>query len=116
MYNDRIKSKIGVELAQADKNRREGLEGRARVCARRAAGLAIREYFAQRGMPPAALNTLDLIQAFKDLPDVPQELRRSAEMLVLRVDEAHQLPGEIDLIAVAGALIDELERLDKNKK
>ncbi len=113
MYNDWIKSKIEVELGQAEKSRREGFEGRARVCARRAAGIAIRVFFTQRGIPEAALSTLDLIRAFKDLPGIPQEMRLSAEMLILRVDEAHQLPFEIDLIAVSRKLIDELDQLDK---
>ncbi len=113
MYNDWIKSKIEVELGLAEKNRQEGFEGRARVCARRAAGIAIRAYFTQRGVAEAALNALDLIQAFKDLPGIPQEMRRSAEMLLLRVDEAHQLPSEIDLIAVSRKLINELDQLDK---
>ena len=103
------KSKIAVELELAEKNQREGFEGRARVCARRAAGIAILDYFNRRHLPAAGLNTLGLIQAFKDLPEISPEMRRSAGVLLLRVNEAHQLPENIDLIAVARWLVQELE-------
>ncbi len=111
MYNDWTKSKIAVELGQAEKSRREGYEGRARVCARRAAGIAIREYFLRHGIPEATGSTLGLIHEFVNLPDLPEEMRRSAEILILRVDESFQLPLEVDLIAVARTLIEELEQL-----
>ncbi len=110
MYNDWIKSKIEVELGQADRFRREGFEGRARVCARRAAGIAIRDYFRRHEIPDTNLNALGLVQAFRDLPDISPELRRSAEMLLLRVDESSQLPPEIDLLELARFLVQELDR------
>ncbi len=107
---------IEVELDLAEKSRREGYEGRARVCARRAAAIAIREYFVRHRIPEVPGNALGLIQAVKSLPDIPQEMRRLAEILLLRVDEDFQLPPEIDLIAAARKLIGELERLDAEKE
>ena len=110
MYNDGPMSEIAVELDLAEKNRREGFESRARVLARRAAAKAILEYFKRRNLPAANLNALDLIQAFKDLPDISPDMRRSSEMLLLRVNEAFQLPSDVDLIAVARRLVQELGR------
>ena len=109
MYTDGSTSEIAVELDLAEKNRREGFEGRARVIARRAAAKAILEFFNRRNIPAANLNTLDLIQAFIDLPEISPEMRRAAEMLLIRVNEEHQLPGDIDLIAVARGLIQGLD-------
>lgn len=114
MYNDGPMSRVEVELELAEKNRREGFEGRARVLARRAAAKAILEYFNRCNIPAANMNTLDLLRAFKDLPEIPPKLQHCAELLLLRVNETFQLPAEIDLIAVARELVQDLDRRSKN--
>jgi len=43
------KDKLEIEFERAETARSSGNEGQARVCARRAAGIAIREYYARRG-------------------------------------------------------------------
>ena len=40
---------LHIEFERAASARRKGNEGQARVCARRAAGIAIREYLIRRG-------------------------------------------------------------------
>jgi len=43
VYDDKILAEIQTELSLAENSRSSGFEGRARVCARRAAGIAIAE-------------------------------------------------------------------------
>lgn len=86
------------ELDQAEAARREGNEGKARVCARRAAGIAIGEYLARQGefVPGSAYAR---IQALASRPATPPELRAVCAHLLLRITPDHELPVEADLIA-----------------
>ncbi len=113
MFRTEAKLKIAEELARGEAARREGLEGRARVCARRAAGEAIREYLSLRGLEqpgPSAYDLLVYLQNFPDSSaDVSPEIRQSAGHLLERVDESFALPAEVDLLAEASWLAKELE-------
>ncbi len=100
---DRI-AEIESELERAIQARASGKEGRARVCARRAAGIAIREYLARRGINPPTRSALDLLERLKDDPLLPPDLKLLANHLSLRVTEEFKLPIEADLIAEARQL------------
>jgi hypothetical protein len=92
------------ELAKAEQARQEGYEGRARVCARRAAGIAIRAYQARRGIPAAGRSAYDLLVDLQDLPGISARVRQAAQRLSLRVSEDFTLPSEADLIDEARQL------------
>jgi HEPN domain-containing protein len=92
------------ELQLAAEARAHGNEGRARVCARRAAGVALREYFLRHSAPGRTSSALDLLQAFLDVPGIPGEAQRAAEALTLRVNEKFELPANVDLIEAARTL------------
>ncbi len=109
MFRPKAKSKIAEELARGDAARRAGLEGRARVCARRAAGAAVREYLELRGVEAPGSSAYDLLAYLKDLPEITPAARQAAERLLSRVDEAFSLPVDVDLLADAGWLANELE-------
>jgi HEPN domain-containing protein len=94
-------SEIQAELEKAQQARARGKEGQARVCARRAAGIAAREYFARRGDPPRTSSAYDLLRLVADDPALPAELRESAHHLTLRVDEQFKLPVNVDLLIAA---------------
>jgi hypothetical protein len=98
--------RIEKELALAQQARTEGLEGKARVCARRAVGAALRDYFSQR--QPKVVNSavVDLIQAFGEQPNLAQNLREICLHLLTRVDVDYNLPTSIDLLSDAKTLID----------
>ena len=49
------------EFDMAERARANNNEGQARVCARRAAGIAIREYLARKGMRPLSTSSYDLL-------------------------------------------------------
>ncbi len=84
--------------------RAEGNEGQARVCARRAAGAALREHWRRQGrqrIPPSAYA---LLKELLTQPELPPEIRRAANLLTLRVNEAFRLPVEADLLVEARRL------------
>jgi hypothetical protein len=95
-----------LELLRAEAARQAGNEGRARVCARRAAGLAARDFLDRRGLPPGSAYRSLLILA--DLPDLSPDLRAAARRLTLQVNEEFTLPQDVDLIAEARRLCSRL--------
>ncbi len=104
------KSEIRAELDKAQQARARGNEGQARVCARRAAGIAAREYFARRGDRPRTSSAYDLLILVAEDPALSPDLRRSATYLTLRVDEQFKLPEGVDLLAEAGNFCSSLMR------
>jgi len=109
VFRKEAKSKIAEELARGADARLAGLEGRARVCARRAAGAATREYLELRGIATPGSSAYDLLVFLQDLPEVSPEIRQAAGHLLTRVDESFSLPVEADLLAEAGWLAQALE-------
>jgi hypothetical protein len=99
---------IDAELEKARQARARGNEGLARVCARRAAGRAAREYLDRRGVHPASLSAYDLLNQIKNDPQLAPHLRLIADHLTLRVNENFQLPVDADLIAEAAQFSREL--------
>lgn len=91
-----------IERAQAARARKN--EGQARVCARRAAGIVIREYLNRKGLPVRNPSAYDLLNTLAQQQDLDPALRRAAEKLTVRVTESFQLPEEADLLAEAETL------------
>ena len=102
------KAKIQNEFEQAETARARGNEGQARVCARRAAGIAIREYNARRGQIIRTPSAYDLLQLLAEEPHLAPELKQAATYLTLRVNEEFKLPVDVDLLKEARKLCDRL--------
>lgn len=98
------KTTFDKELHMAAEARMLGNEGQARVCARRAAGVAIREYFLRRSLSSRSSSAIDLLKDLMGLPEIPVEARRAAEYLTMRVDEEFKLPVAVDLVEEARIL------------
>lgn len=94
-------TEIDSELEKAEQARARQNEGQARVCARRAAGIAIREYLARQGIRPPSTSAYDLLNLLKDDPRLSPDLRQTADHLTLRVTEEFKLPVDADLVAEA---------------
>lgn len=92
------------ELEQAQRARAQGKEAQARVCARRAAGLAIKEYLLQKGIEPTLTSAYDLLHYIQTEALLPPDLKPIAEHLTLRVNEEFKLPVDADLIEEARTL------------
>jgi HEPN domain-containing protein len=101
-------TKAQAEFDQAERARAKGNEGQARVCARRAAGIAIREYLARQGIPAPSTSAVDLLNLFKEDPLLSPDLKLIVDHLTLRVTEEFKLPVDVDLVAEARKLCDEL--------
>jgi len=100
--------KIQAEFDRAEQARTNKNEGQARVCARRAAGIAIREYLIRKGTPPPSLSAVDLLNLLKDDSHLSPDLKLIVEHLTLRVTEEFKLPVDADLVIEARKLCDEL--------
>ena len=105
---DSPQSEIQAEFEKAASARARGNEGQARVCARRAAGIAIREYLTRRGTPPRSASAYDLLNLIKNEASLSTDLKRVADHLTLRVTEQFELPVDVDLIAEAKLFCKEL--------
>jgi hypothetical protein len=102
---------IENEINNARAARTNGNEGRARVCARRAAGIGLREYFVKHSLPVDGLSGYQLLQAFTNLPDIPTSVRQNAINLTSRVTESFQLVENIDLISEAISFCNYLDQI-----
>lgn len=109
VYNRRMTTTwfelMQAELENGEVARARGNEGMARVCARRAAGYAVAEYFTRVGIDfrnPSAYERLRFLQT---LPDVPEDVRAACAALTLRVDTEYRLPPEVDLLLEARRLM-----------
>lgn len=109
-------AEIFAELKQADAARSAGNEGRARVCARRAAGIAAREFLLRHGIRPPDVaqrrtrvgSAYDALQTLAAVPGLDPELKQAAVHLTLRVNEDFTLPVKVDLIAEARKIVEGL--------
>jgi hypothetical protein len=94
-----------IELEKAQAARSAGNEGMARVCARRAAGIAARIFLISHGVQSHRLNSFEALQKLTILHELPRSLKEAAANLSLRVNEEFNLPVEIDLLLEAKKLI-----------
>jgi HEPN domain-containing protein len=101
-------TEIDSELEKAAQARALNNEGQARVCARRAAGIAIREYLSRQGIRPPSTSAYDLLNLLKDDPRLSPDLKQIADHLTLRVTEEFKLPVDADLVAEARKFCEEL--------
>ncbi|MEW5868322.1 MAG: hypothetical protein AB1894_03540 [Chloroflexota bacterium] len=106
MSNDTTDWKVRFEdeIHHAEDARADGNEGMARVCARRAAGIAIGEYLRRQGMPTGEPSAYERLKNLRLDPRLPPDLVESVEHLLLRVTPEHNLPVQADLIAEARRL------------
>ncbi len=101
-------TQINSEFEKAEQARVRGNEGQARVCARRAAGIAVREYLTRRGIRPPSTSAYDLLNLLKDDSGLSPDLKLIADHLTLRVTEEFKLPVDVDLISEARKFCEEL--------
>jgi len=106
--------KIRQELHLALKSQASGNQGRARVCARRAAGWAIQEHLRQQGLSLDSNNALDHIKYFATLNQPSEKISAVLHHLMIRMEkesldsEAYYPIEGVDLVAEAHWLAEEL--------
>lgn len=114
MFDQHTRDSITAELDQAESARADGNEGRARVLARRAAGIALRAYLNWLGLPTSA-SAYDSLLWLRDNEAMPAELRDIAAHLLTRVNEQYQLPLDVDLLEETHRLIAILDEMTGEK-
>ena len=96
-----FRARIEAELAYARAARKHGNEGRARVCARRAAGWAIAAHYPNSGQRGA----YSLLRWLESNAEFSRELRSAAGRLTEQVTEDHQLPHSEDPLEDAEKIV-----------
>jgi hypothetical protein len=99
-----LQADIETELENAERARAVGNEGRARVCARRAAGMAARDFLARNGVQVKG-SAYEVLKALEGFPGLSPNLQAAAAHLTMRVSEEFTLPADIDLILETRKLI-----------
>jgi hypothetical protein len=103
-----------VELERAKAARSAGNEGLARVCARRAAGLAARGFLNRNKVPPfdaaqgilsRSISAYAALKALAAFPAISPQLKLAAVHLTMRVNDEFDLPHGTDLIDEAHKII-----------
>lgn len=94
-----------AELERARAARQAGNEGRARVCARRAAGRALQAYYRQLSGSAWVGDALAQLNRLKADEAMPPALRARAARLTTVVDFHHRLPFPEDPLADAREIV-----------
>jgi HEPN domain-containing protein len=101
-WNIQLKNEFEkAQQARVNKN-----EGQARVCARRAAGIAARAYLTRKGIQVPNMSAYDLLNLLRENLELPPEMQSIADHLTMRVNEDFQLPVAVDLVAEVRILCD----------
>jgi len=100
-----LRQSIETELKNAERARLGQNEGMARVCARRAGGLAAQDFLMRQGLQIRKGSAYDALKLLISFPGLAPELHAAAEHLTTKVSEQFTLPADIDLIADARTLI-----------
>ena len=100
--------KFENELRQAETARAAGNEGKARVCARRAAGVVVQEYLQRQGRVLTPGSAYDYLKYLSVQIELPPPVREAALHFIQRVSVEHNLPVEADLIDEARWLASQL--------
>jgi hypothetical protein len=96
---------IEKELLTGKEAQSAGNSGKARVCARRAAGQAITWFLSRHPHPDWGADALSQLKHLKDDPNVSQECRDAAARLSARVSEDFTYPFSSDPLEDAGIII-----------
>ncbi|MFC1922500.1 hypothetical protein ACFLY4_04355 [Chloroflexota bacterium] len=100
-----------TELKVAEDARQAGNEGRARVCARRAAGHIVGEYLRRAGITFKSESALDRLRYLETYSNTPALTKVTVEHFLVHITPEHKLPIDADLIAdvelLARDLLDE---------
>jgi len=102
------RERFEAEMDRGAQARGRGNEGQARVCARRAAGLAAAEYFRRRGHLTRSSSAIDVLNELAREPSLPDDLEPLLTHLLQRVSPEFQLPPDVDLLADARLLEQQL--------
>jgi hypothetical protein len=97
--------KARKELANGRLHHQAGFSGRARVCSRRAAGIALYYYLEQFENPVQSKSAYDILLFTQASTLFSPQIQDAARILTMRVDENFNLPSNLDPILAAETII-----------
>lgn len=100
------KSSAAVELEKAYLIRQKGNEGMSRVLARRAAGLAIREYLVNKDIDLKGRSLNTLLKDVDVRKMIPLQAHEALDRLSMRIGMDFSFPVYIDLLSDAKTVIE----------
>ncbi|MFC2064567.1 hypothetical protein ACFLXB_05685 [Chloroflexota bacterium] len=100
-----IEDRISRELKNAQFARQRGNEGMARVCARRAAGIVVSNYFREAENFDPLESPFEMLEKFSELSNLPPVITKLARNFTLRVSRSFELPEGVDLIKDAKKIV-----------
>ncbi len=103
-----LKRTIRREFEDAEQARIEGNEGRARVCARRAAGWAVSFTRSLNEEREIEANAYEMLQWLAQQADTAEPIRAAAARLTTRVSLDHTLPFPEDPLEDARTIVEAL--------
>jgi hypothetical protein len=103
-----LKRTISREFEDADQARIDGNEGRARVCARRAAGWAVSFTRSLNEEREIEANAYEMLQWLAQQADTEEAVRSAATRLTVRVSLDHTLPFPEDPLEDARMIVEAL--------
>jgi len=103
-----LKRTIRRELIDAEQARIDGNEGRARVCARRAAGWAVSFTRSLNEGREIEANAYEMLQWLAQQADTADAVRAAAARLTVRVSLDHTLPFPEDPLEDARMIVEAL--------
>jgi len=101
-------ARFNQEIRQAETARASGNEGMARVCARRAAGIAAGEYLRRHRLELSDPSAYVRLKFLLQLPQTSLAVHEVINHFLMRINPDHNLPVQADLIAEARWLANEL--------
>jgi hypothetical protein len=103
---EEVEQRIRAEMEDAQRSRQQGNEGRARVCARRAAGWAVGWFVETNHLAEPHQNALDHLHWLTTFPEVTQGLKDAAGRLTTKINEDGSLPHAVDPLEDARLIIE----------
>jgi HEPN domain-containing protein len=100
-----VENDIQKELATARAAHERGNDGMMRVCARRAAGIAIAYWLRRHPRPHRGLDAMSLLRTVASDDSMPEPIRQAATRLTTRITEKFTLPFSQDPIEDATIII-----------
>lgn len=82
------------------------------MCARRAAGIAVRIYLEEHGEIVPGPSVMDALEVFRSRPEISERMRTVTSHLLSRVNQNYALDFDSDLIAETRWLVEALDTFD----
>lgn len=101
-------NQIAKELRTAETALREGNNGKARVCSRRAVALATEDWLERRSQTGQGQDAMHHLWTIQHDKTIPQAIREAAERLQTRITARKTAPFTVDPVADARLIIDHL--------